>query len=1097
MNCFRWLIAIACICVCSQYSSAQIIAMDSDVNHNLSLYIDGVFHSSYVCKNDTISIKEDLPIAILSPGIHTIEALLSINNGEYYKASRCYFLKTLQQDKFDNVHYQLFLDGFPNETLFPGKAGELSMLDLNVENLSTGLHSLVVSCLDNDGNIVNTSSGWFIKTPYGGEGVCNYNYWINDNTEDLKNNTLVTINPDFSLIDLLDIPSYPIRSLCYDFSIEDDTPFITAKNRFNICFNDLDNRQALNTYEYLDSRTKSIIENITTLNESGQIGIGSLGENEIKWFTFEGEIGDSIAISLNNPAMMELFSPSAKKITARNRADVLSVWTSSLTENGKYYIAIHDVSSDSGNTLSLDFNLIPKFTLLRSSPTHIGNDHIVVLDLFGNGFNSINSLELQNESFSTSIDNITAIDNFNLSAFIDLDSIAIPNGRYDLVASFIDTNDNSRCSVSLPDAVHFEPVKNGDISVSIETKRIVATPLPIYIKITNESNCGQWCVPLNLGFERTGGETTTHFLDFRFAVDSICSDIKAPIYLTENLLNTGKKGVFIPSFIPYIGPNETITLTIGFEAPAHQKLNTYVWCGKPWSVEADEMLLSDYDTTEILTPSGTNILTLRDVANMIYTACNTPIQSRATTQPVPNVQITPRQAANAATRVGKTAIAGSGANGNWLCGGRAERNKLIMQNAGYTEGYTDGVVSYINGMIDTDTKMLAVGDALMAVGQTDDNLLGNAQALGNLMDARNAWENAVTPNPSADPYEAEVFLPFDPNDIRGYISPSGDTHIGLDVASIPYTIEFENDPNLASAPATVIRIEHTVPIGLIKPSSMNPESIKFGKKEWSLPKASHFIKTLDFRPEIDAIGELEFDFDSNTGKTSWLIRSLDPMTMNPVEFIDQGILPVNDDSGIGSGSVSFTVDLSENIPDNTSIDSKAEIYFDANSGISTPLWRNTTDFSRPTAEISEMTTTDNKSFSFIIDSFDAGSGIWYYDLYMRRSTETAWTLVMHNIQDDSFTFCDSDPTGIQPDFLIIATDKAGNRQLDSILSSIPGDADENGIVDATDIVVIRNFYIGKSSKINILNADLNRDDIIDVQDAASTRIIYLNSSTQN
>ncbi len=59
---------------------------------------------------------------------------------------------------------------------------------------------------------------------------------------------------------------------------------------------------------------------------------------------------------------------------------------------------------------------------------------------------------------------------------------------------------------------------------------------------------------------------------------------------------------------------------------------------------------------------------------------------------------------------------------------------------------------------------------------------------------------------------------------------------------------------------------------------------------------------------------------------------------------------------------------------------------------------------------------------------------------------------------------------------------------------ILGDADMNGSVDASDILVISNYYIGNTPEINETAADVTKDGLIDSQDITGIQQIYLNSS---
>ncbi len=54
-----------------------------------------------------------------------------------------------------------------------------------------------------------------------------------------------------------------------------------------------------------------------------------------------------------------------------------------------------------------------------------------------------------------------------------------------------------------------------------------------------------------------------------------------------------------------------------------------------------------------------------------------------------------------------------------------------------------------------------------------------------------------------------------------------------------------------------------------------------------------------------------------------------------------------------------------------------------------------------------------------------------------------------------------------------------------------GDSDGNGVVDANDVVVMLNYYLGVIDNIDFVVSDLNNDGVVDSQDALATSNIYL------
>lgn len=179
----------------------------------------------------------------------------------------------------------------------------------------------------------------------------------------------------------------------------------------------------------------------------------------------------------------------------------------------------------------------------------------------------------------------------------------------------------------------------------------------------------------------------------------------------------------------------------------------------------------------------------------------------------------------------------------------------------------------------------------------------------------------------------------DPNDIYGYQDADGDKTIRNGLVDVWYTIEFENDPEFATASAHDIYISDQLNPQLFDLSSFAPTRVQIGNKEAELTGGTSGVVTINMQPEIYAIAIVEWSIDEQTGMANWHISSLDPMTMEPTDDVLQGVLPVNND-GNGIGQLSFDVSLKPNLPNGTRVDNMATIVFDANEPIETPTWTN-------------------------------------------------------------------------------------------------------------------------------------------------------------
>lgn len=268
-------------------------------------------------------------------------------------------------------------------------------------------------------------------------------------------------------------------------------------------------------------------------------------------------------------------------------------------------------------------------------------------------------------------------------------------------------------------------------------------------------------------------------------------------------------------------------------------------------------------------------------------------------------------------------------------------------------------------------------------------------------------------------------VPMDPNDIYGYLAESGSHAIGAGVNEVNYRIEFENDTAFATANAHDIWVTDTLDASRFDLNSFAPMSIKIGNRTEVLDGSPSFIRTIDMRPEIYAIAQVECNYDATNGIAQWHLSSIDPMTMEPVTEVDQGILPVNYDGVSGMGEVSFNIDLRDNLSEGTTLSNRAGIIFDYNEVIMTPSWANVLDLTPPTSHATSCELVNDSTAAVTIEADDNLSGPWRYDVMVQYGAGSEWFVAARGVPADSVAQVRV-YEGIDHGFCIVLTDSAGN-----------------------------------------------------------------------
>lgn len=146
-----------------------------------------------------------------------------------------------------------------------------------------------------------------------------------------------------------------------------------------------------------------------------------------------------------------------------------------------------------------------------------------------------------------------------------------------------------------------------------------------------------------------------------------------------------------------------------------------------------------------------------------------------------------------------------------------------------------------------------------------------------------------------------------------------------------------------------------------------------------MQQAAHDVQNhswdIDMRPEMNLITRVNLSLDKEKGIAKWHFASIDPQTDEHVTDVFAGFLPPDDETGRGQGSVSFTINLKNDLPNDAEVSNRAEIVFDYNEPIFTPDWTNRKDLLSPVSQMLQPTEVNDSIVSLSWNGTDSGSGM--------------------------------------------------------------------------------------------------------------------------
>lgn len=1077
-------------------------------------YVDGDLYKQEKVASKGGIIDWTLDVTSLSNGFHRILVQVVTPSGAATSVHESFFFRTTMTNELSKMKLVYNVDGGEYITQAGDFGTGIFHFDLDVSALNDGLHRLNYMLMSETGTSTRMNTSFFIKTPLGGPGIANYKYWINNYQNEAVKVTLDKRQEILNLISLLPLKSYPIRSSCFHFEIaEDGTPMMYAKNDFHIQFVDVKHYHLDAVRQYIDYNIGQPIENITPLESGKRVWNHVPNSNQVHWFQVEAVKGDSLSLKTDMACTLKIFSPTGKEVFTASGVETVKYDGCHAEEDGTYYVALHDVTGTKSKNIALDFQLIDKYAILRWDVSTVGNGGASSITYEGNGFNDLYAIDYVNTSGDTIKCNYKDyVNDVTATATTDFSGASV--GMYDAVFHFT-TEDRI-----VKNALKVEEAKNILLKTNLKypSTYLRGTSVTYELTVENRGNMTAYKTPIFVYIETPKKESISRIdidgLNLPNFLEGISSegltdadyesikDIANQIdddhyFLKINDTNDFGDSVCIRTAYFFVNLPPLSKKEIKFSIFSDEKVAVYVSTPDDWFAT-------------LMNPNvySTNRYGARSIKDT-YCCYQERIECIA--------EIT----ADVAGVAGK--IAGFVKDVKW---------ELAMKIAECAASYINNIVTITGytvcgkGDINSDTweQLNASMDAISLPNTLAKCAMNFLDSKHKLVEWAKNWEEFsqvfgihdiivkwgscyeafTTKKPGCPPVpptggSSTPVNSYDPNDIYGYQAESGSKAIRKNLKELYYTIEFENDTAFATASAQNVYLTDTLDAKYFDLKSFEPTSLEIGDKMVELDGNPNFVTTVDMRPAINAIAQVKCDYDNQKGIAKWHFSSLDPMTMEPVTYVMDGFLPINNSEGDGIGRVSFNINLRDDFEDGTEISNKAYIVFDSNEAIITPTWTNVVDTIAPQSRVVGSELVNDTTITLRLSGTDNHSGVWKYDLYVKMGNNASWFKFAENVVDSVYRYTVNNE--IDYHFCVVATDSAGNVEPKMLQSECEisaytlGDANNDKVVDAADIVLAAQWFLGQDVDINWNATNVEKDDQIDAADIVGIAKIYLSTST--
>ncbi|MDE0804975.1 MAG: carboxypeptidase regulatory-like domain-containing protein, partial [Acidimicrobiales bacterium] len=298
----------------------------------------------------------------------------------------------------------------------------------------------------------------------------------------------------------------------------------------------------------------------------------------------------------------------------------------------------------------------------------------------------------------------------------------------------------------------------------------------------------------------------------------------------------------------------------------------------------------------------------------------------------------------------------------------------------------------------------------------------------------------IDPDDWDDVVNGYYIRPKDPNEIAGPLG-GGDEHaLKATPATLDYVIFFENlGPGSENVPpgeeiAEVSAARVTIETELdedVNPDTVQLGDVQIGEVVIDVPDGLSAYEGVH-GPYDDPGGEegqimIEVEGSIVDGSIRWVLTALEPGTGFVVGDL-RGLLPPEDGTDIGKGSVGYSVAPGSGAGNGTVVTAQASIVFDDNDAIETNTWSNVFDSDSPEAHVVNAPDAADLPLDLEWESSDPTSSVVSVDVYARigdefirlkRVDDTGST----TITEADFTFgYEPTPVEVPEDFVLVAAD---------------------------------------------------------------------------
>lgn len=306
-------------------------------------FIDGVEHTTIVSTTDN-DCEFNVTMETVNEGFYRLTTVMEHTGTGRITTREDYFARELTDKELGAQRIECSINGVKPTTLLRGFTDGVLEYDLDVSEMPSGMHTLAY-------RVVGTIStplkrDIFLIDPK----VESYQYWLNgDRTTGVEKGKLKEGTP-WELDTAIPVGRMPLRTNAYEFNVEEGIPVTYTINDFTMrVTTDNGGFDESVTVQYVDEASRTPVDS-DLLAKNKTTKMTAPAEGELKWLYLKGGIGDMIGLQSSRQCTIHIYAPDGEELLIMSGKKSTSGSEIKATQNGTYYVAIHDISDEGSIT---------------------------------------------------------------------------------------------------------------------------------------------------------------------------------------------------------------------------------------------------------------------------------------------------------------------------------------------------------------------------------------------------------------------------------------------------------------------------------------------------------------------------------------------------------------------------------------------------------------------------------------------------------------------------------------------------------------------------------------------------------------------------